>query len=106
MRRLGRPPFAGGGGAGPDLSRAVRVAGPDAIWRIVVAPGDSVDSKALPPGHPVLKRPDEARDLVTFLAFAAFPHQTLRRQVGVAVLLFGLVALGLGTRAARRNRHG
>ena len=102
LHKLGHPPFTAGNGA-PDLSRTVRVIGPDATWRLVLAPAGPVAYNGLPAGHPVLASRGEARDLVTFLAWAAQPHLTARRQVGVAILLFGLLALGL---ARRRSRHG
>ena len=100
LRGLGHPPFTGTGG--PDLSRFVRVAGADAAWRLVLADAAPA-AYNVPPGHPVLTSRAEARDLVTFLAWAAAPHLTARRQVGVAILLFGLLAIGLAT---RRSRHG
>ena len=102
LRALGHPPFTAGNGA-PDLSRYVRVAGPDAAWDLLLAPAASAPYNGLPPGHPVLTSRDEARDLVTFLAWAARPHLTERRQLGVGILLFGLLLIGLAT---RRSRHG
>ncbi len=106
LRGLRHPPFTSGRGA-PDLSRFVRVAGADAAWRLLLAPAPATTYNNLPPGHPVLRSRDDARDLVTFLAWAAQPHLTERRQLGVAILLFGLLLIGLATMAAkRRNRHG
>lgn len=104
LRQLRHPPFTGGNGA-PDLSRTVRVAGADATWRLLLAPAAAHDYNGLPSGHPRLTNRDAATDLVTFLAWAAQPHLTARRQLGVAILLFGLVAIGLATRRSRHGRH-
>ncbi len=102
LRQLGHPPFTAGNGA-PDLSRYERVAGADAVWRLLLAPAVPAAYNGLPAGHPVLTSSGEASDLVTFLAWAARPHLTERRQVGVGILLFGLLLIGLAT---RRSRHG
>ncbi len=46
--------------------------------------------------------PDEAHDVVTFLAWAADPHMVQRKQIGWRVVLFLVVMTGL-TYAVKRK---
>lgn len=100
LRGLGHPPFTAGDGA-PDLSRTVkaRPGGADGVWTLLRK------GAGAPPGHPVLAADGTARDVVTFLAWAAEPHLTARRRTGVAVLLFGAALLAAARFAIRRKRH-
>jgi ubiquinol-cytochrome c reductase cytochrome c1 subunit len=48
------------------------------------------------------KLPDEARDVVTFLSWAAEPDLDMRHHMGIKVFLFLLVAAGLFYAAKRK----
>lgn len=112
--------FANGGAYPPDLSviTKARVGGPDYIYSLLVGYGDAPEGVELAdgthyntyfPGHQVfMPQPltddsveyadgtpatldQEARDIVTFLAWAAEPELEARKSLGVKVLLYLIV---------------
>ena len=122
---------ANNGALPPDLSLIVkaREGGPDYVYGILTGFKDAPPNVQVPdgmyyneyfPGHNIKmppplsdgqvsfaegapnKIPDEARDVVTFLTWAAEPNLDQRHEMGIKVILFLIVAAGLFYAAKRK----
>jgi ubiquinol-cytochrome c reductase cytochrome c1 subunit len=122
---------ANNGALPPDLSLIVkaREGGPDYVYGILTGFKDAPPNVQMPdgmyyneyfPGHNIKmppplsdgqvsfaegapnKIPDEARDVVTFLTWAAEPNLDQRHEMGIKVILFLIVAAGLFYAAKRK----
>jgi ubiquinol-cytochrome c reductase cytochrome c1 subunit len=116
--------FANGGAYPPDLSlmAEARVGGADYLYALLIGYGDAPDGMTIPdgmyynayfPGHQIAMPPpiypdgvsyddntpatvmQQARDVTTFLVWAAEPNLEERKRTGIMVILFLLVFTGL-----------